>query len=106
MSTMLRCTDHAHRRQAQRNLSYQDVLFVFQNGQRFRSTGVLHVFLGRRDIPPDKATYQRFSQLEGTVLVLDDTRDEITLITAYRNRRASRKMKYKAKYGRKSCKHG
>ncbi len=102
MNTIIRSTVHAEHRQAVRNLSDEDVQFVFEHGQRIRSAGVLHVFLGKRDIPTDKLTYQRFSRLEGTVLVLDDTRAEVVLITAYRNRQALKNIRPKAKFDRSS----
>ncbi len=97
---MIRTTHHALCRQATRNLSHADVEFVWRYGQRIRCAGVLHVFLGRRDIPTDKATYQRFGRLEGTVLVLDDSGAEVVLITAYRNRHALKQIRGKAKYDR------
>jgi hypothetical protein len=91
-------TYHALRRQSQRNLSDEDVWFVFEHGRRLHCAGALHIFLGRRDIPSDKATYQRFGRLEGTVLVLDDTRDALTLITTYRNRQGFKQIRVKTKY--------
>ncbi len=59
---------------------------------------VLHVFLGRRDIPADKTIHSRFAHLEGTMLMMDDTQGEVVLITAYRNRRGLRRLRAKAKY--------
>ncbi len=103
MNTSIRRTNHAENRQALRNLSDEDVLFVFEHGQRIRCAGVVHVFLGKRDIPRDKATYQRFARLEGTVLVLDDTYGEVVLITAYRNRQALKHIRPKTKYDRTSA---
>ena len=100
MNTMIRPTGHATSRQAQRNLSDQDIRFVFEHGRRVRCAGALHIFLGKRDIPQDKRTYRRFAHLEGTTLVMDDTQDEAVLITAYRNRRALKQIRSKAKYER------
>ncbi len=93
-------TAHARSRQAQRNLSEQDVQFVLAHGRRYRCAGALHIFLGHRDLPTDKMTYQRFSHLEGTTLVLDDTYAEAVLITAYRNRNATKQIRSKRKYER------
>ena len=85
-------------RQAQRNLSAQDIDFVAAHGRRFHNGGALHVFLRRRDIPRDKSIYQQFARLEGTILVIreDDTRS--VLITAYRNRNGLKAIRTKAKY--------
>ncbi len=99
MGTTILCSDHARLRQAQRNLSDEDVTFVLQNGRRFYRAGVLCVFLGWRDIPTEKLIYHRFSHLEGTMLKLAATRSgEMLLVTAYRNRRAGRRMRERAKY--------
>lgn len=94
-------TSHARERQAQRNLSTEDVQFVWEYGRAFRSAGALHIFLGRRDLPADRAMYRRFAHLEGTTLVLDDTHSEPVLITVYRNRRATKQIRSKAKFERR-----
>jgi len=96
----LTVTHHAQERQTQRNLSMDDVQFVWDNGRRYRCAGALHVFLGRRDLPGDKATYQRFAHLEGTTLVLDDQYINPVLITVYRNRRGTKQIRRKSKYER------
>jgi hypothetical protein len=57
---------------------------------------VLHVFLGRKDIPYDE--FRKVERLEGTVLVMDDTHPEPVLITVYRNRRALKSIRSKQKY--------
>ena len=100
---MISCTAHARRRQAQRNISDEDLQFVLMYGRRHRCAGVTHVFLARRDIPGEKATYQRFARLEGTTLLVDSVPDETIVITVYRNRRASRRIRNKAKYDRTRC---
>ena len=100
MHVTIRSTSHAQSRQARRNLSDQDVQFVFEHGRRMRCAGALHVFLGRRDIPADKEIHSRFAHLEGTMLVMDDTQGEAILITAYRNRRGLKQLRARAKYDR------
>jgi hypothetical protein len=91
-------TDHARTRQAQRNLSDEEVAFVLDHGQYVRSGGALHVFLGRRDMPGDRDSCRRYQHLEGAVLVVNDTGDVPVLITVYRNRRGLREIRRKAKY--------
>src|ERR1051325_1109261 len=93
---MLRQTYHAQMRQAQRNLSADDVTFILIHGRCIRSGGVLHIFLGRKDIPSDEA--RDVEHLEGTVLVMDDSYHEPVLITVYRNRRALKSIRSKEKY--------
>ena len=102
MNATIRCTGHASSRQARRNLSDQDIRFVFEHGRRVRCAGALHIFLGRRDIPADRTISRRYGDLEGTTLMLDDTQGEAVLITAYRNRRALKQIRAEAKYDRPS----
>ena len=95
-------TVHALNRQAQRNLSDDDVQFVLRYGRRIHSAGALHIFLGGRDIPSTKELAQRYGRLEGTVLVLAQLADELTLVTAYRNRRGLKAVRAKAKFNRRA----
>ncbi|WP_245863084.1 DUF4258 domain-containing protein [Candidatus Viridilinea mediisalina] len=91
-------TDHARTRQAQRNLSDDEVAFVLDHGQYVRSGGALHIFLRRRDMFGDQAVCQQYQHLEGSVLVMNDTGEVPILITVYRNRRGLRYIRRKAKY--------
>lgn len=94
-------TFHALNRQAQRNLSPDDVRFVLRHGRRVHNAGALHVFLARRDIPTNKMLAQRYGRLEGTTLVLHCVNGGWTLITAYRNRRGLKAVRQKTKYDRR-----
>jgi hypothetical protein len=103
MGKNMRRTSHALQRQAQRNLSDADVWFVLEHGRRIYGAGVLHVFLGQRDIPDNKEIQRQFRRLEGTTLVIDldnNDNDTLILITAYRNRRGLKQIRSKAKYAR------
>ncbi len=97
---MMQQTDHAVHRQAQRNLSDRDVRFVVEHGRRIYCAGALHIFLGQRDIPADRAIQRQFRRLEGTTLVMGMLDDALILITAYRNRRGFKQIRSKAKYDR------
>lgn len=90
---------HVQQRMAQRNLSWEDIRFVLQHGQRWHKAGAIHVFLGSRDIPYELRN--RFARLEGTtVLVNPDSMDMI--ITVYRNRqRGTNQIRRKRKQRRK-----
>ena len=98
MKRTLRLSAHAAIRQAQRNLSPQDIDFVIEYGQQFNSGGALHIFLRRRDIPNDTPIYQQFAHLEGTILVIARENKRLVLITAYRNRHGLKAIRAKAKY--------
>jgi len=90
-------SQHADRRLAQRNLTFDDVRYVFAHGRLHHRGKALFVHLGLRDIPTDDRRTDRFRRLEGTVLVLDPCTGE-HLTTAYRNRRTgSRDIKRKPK---------
>lgn len=97
MKRHVRFSAHSIVRQAQRNLSAHDIEFIAMHGYSIHSGGARHVFLRRRDIPGDKATYQRFAHLEGTTLVLKDENEYAVLITAYRNRNGQKAIRAKSK---------
>jgi hypothetical protein len=90
-------SQHADRRLAQRNLTFDDVSYVFAHGRLHHCGKALFVHLGLRDIPADDLRSDRFRRLEGTILVLDPATGR-HLTTAYRNRRTgSRDIKRKPK---------
>ncbi len=90
-------SQHAGRRLAQRNLSHEDVGYVFAHGRVLHTGKAYFVHLGRRDIPVEHRREDRIRRLEGTVLVLDPVTGQ-HLTTAYRNRRrGSRDIKRKSK---------
>ncbi len=89
---------HAGLRLAQRNLSQDDVRYVFAHGRIYHAGKAQFVHLGLRDIPDDDRKIDRRRRLEGTVLVLDPSSGQ-HLTTAYRNRRhGCRDIKRKPKY--------
>jgi hypothetical protein len=88
---------HASQRLAQRNLTWEDVHYVFQHGRQHHSGKALFVHLGKRDIPETDLRDSAIQRLEGTVLVLDPSTGA-HLTTAYRNRRrGSKDIKRKSK---------
>jgi hypothetical protein len=90
---------HAGLRLAQRNLSPDDVRYVFTHGRIYHAGKAQFVHLGLRDIPVEDRRIDRLRRLEGTVLVLDPSSGQ-HLTTAYRNRRhGCRDIKRKPKHG-------
>jgi hypothetical protein len=88
---------HASRRLAQRNLTADDVQYVYAHGRLHHTGKATFVHLGLRDIPEADRRDDRFRRLEGTVLVLDPNTG-CHLTTAYRNRqRGSRDIRRKLK---------
>jgi hypothetical protein len=90
-------SQHAARRLAQRNLTADDVTYVFRHGRARYGAHALFIHLGKRDIPAEDRKNDNIRRLEGTVLVLDPSEGTI-LATAYRNRRnGSRNVRRKCK---------
>src|SRR4051794_38554233 len=88
---------HASRRLAQRNLTAEDVQYVYAHGRLHHNGKATFVHLGLRDIPLEDRRDDRYRRLEGTVLVLDPATG-CHLTTAYRNRqRGSRDIRRKLK---------
>lgn len=89
---------HACRRLAQRNLTVEDVQYVYTHGRLHHSGKATFIHLGLRDIPEADRRDNRLRRLEGTVLVLDPATGR-HLTTAYRNRqRGSRDIRRKVKH--------
>ena len=96
-STVATMSDHASRRLAQRNLTTDDVHYVYTHGRLHHRGKATFVHLGLRDIPTEDRREDRYRRLEGTVLVLDPVTG-CHLTTAYRNRqRGSRDIRRKLK---------
>lgn len=91
-------TPHANKRLSQRNLSLDDIQFVLSHGQRIFASRALHIFLGRCDIPTDGGLLRRYARLEGTVLVLASYPHCLILLTAYRNPRALKSIRCRARH--------
>ena len=88
---------HASQRLAQRNLTTDDVHYVYTHGRVHHNGKATFIHLGLRDIPREDLRDDRFRRLEGTVLVLDPGTG-CHLTTAYRNRqRGSRDIRRKLK---------
>jgi hypothetical protein len=79
-----------------RDLTVVDLEYVLWFGRRYYCAGVLHVFMGSRDFPAQDKRIPGLARLEGTTIVLDPEDGE-TVITVYRNRKASGKIRRKAK---------
>ncbi len=73
---------HAEKRMAQRNVSFEDIVFVLEHGRKLHKAGAVFFFLRKCDISQKRR--RQFGRLEGTVVVL--SRETTTIITVYRNR--------------------
>lgn len=85
---------HARCRAARRNVA-DAIDYVLAYGRAIHRTGVTFYFLGRRDIPRMDRRASWVARLEGTVVLVAETGE---IITVYRNRNALRLIQRKAKY--------
>ncbi len=81
---MIRMTNHALHRAAQRNLSRTDIAYILQHGSRHHRGGACFYHLGAKDIPAADQRTDEITRLEGAVVVLDARREWV--LTVYRNR--------------------
>jgi hypothetical protein len=95
----IKCSAHAVQRMAQRNLTYSEIEYVCHHGRRVHRAGVVHYYLGWRDIPAPDRRDARIQKLEGTtVLIGGDHSDEV--VTVYRNKNGTKNLRCKAKFNR------
>lgn len=87
---------------AQRRLTVDDVTYVIYHGQQVYTAGMLHIFLGRRDIPASDRRIDGCARLEGTTVLLDSKTVQ-TVVTVYRNRGALKDISRKTKYNLKKA---
>ena len=86
---------HFDKRCAQRNLNSKDIEFVRSYGSVYHRTGAIIYFLGKKSIPTSVRHDDHFLRLEGTTLI---EFSDGTPITAYRNRKALKKIQSKPKH--------
>lgn len=84
-------TKHAELRMSQRNLSFEDLLIALQFGRKHHRSNTIFFFLGKNNLP--KGNEKNFEKLIGTTVVVVEN----SIVTVYRNRRASSKIRRKAK---------
>ena len=101
MLRLIKCSAHAVQRMAQRNLTYSEIEYVCHHGRRVHRAGVVHYYLGRRDIPAPDRRDARIQKLEGTtVLVGGEASDEV--VTVFRNKNGTKNLRCKDKFNRKT----
>ena len=86
---------HASSRAARRHVPPEALDYVLTYGRRIQRTGVTFYFLGRRDLPAADRQADWASRLEGTVALVGN---DGQLITVYRQRKALRAIQRKLKY--------
>ena len=87
---------HASHRSAQRNVSYEEIKFIAENGQRVHRAGVIFCQLRRKDMPDDLPVNHPYWRLTGTTVVLCKCCQ--CVITLYRNADAFGKDRQKNKH--------
>jgi hypothetical protein len=101
MDAQVSFSNHAAQRCAERNISFDEVLYALSHGRRVHNAGSLVFFLGKRDIPHPDRSNQRIAQLEGLTVQTMLTDDGwLVVMTVYRNReRGFKDQRRKRKYG-------
>lgn len=89
-------TEHAAVRAAQRNISKRDIEIIAMYGRELHCGGVLHLFLGEKDLPADLRSDDAIARLIGMTAVL--AKDDHSIITIYRNRDALSMIRRKSKW--------
>ncbi|KAF0179411.1 MAG: hypothetical protein FD164_2047 [Nitrospirae bacterium] len=89
-------TDHAAVRAAQRNITGRDIEIITAYGRIVHCGGAVHLFLGVKDLPSSMRGDDSIAKLVGTTAVL--AKDELTIITIYRNRQALGMLRRKSKW--------
>ena len=101
MQENLYYSGHAITRMAQRSLSADEIEYIICYGQRYHAAGVIHFFLGKKNIPETDQKADKFRRLEGATVLLDPEEGR-AVITVYRNKSAWKKIRRKEKYNRKT----
>jgi hypothetical protein len=97
----LHFSDHAIQRMSQRRISPSDIEYVMRYGEKIYRAGMAHFYLGRRHIPLNDRANDRINNLVGiTILIESGTLSEV--VTVYRNRRGTKKIRSKAKFNLKT----
>jgi hypothetical protein len=91
----LHISDHALRRSAERNFSYEDVCFVVDHGEQLHRAGVIFCQMKRKKMPTALPANHRARKLMGTTVVLCRCGD--CVLTLYRGERNFGKDRRKRK---------
>ena len=90
-------SDHASQRSAQRNVSFNEILFIVEHGKLVRKAGVNFRQLRAKDWPDELHGNHPYRRLIGTTVVLCKCGQYV--VTVYREEDAFRKDQRKQKYG-------
>lgn len=98
-------SEHAAKRLAERNVYPHEVEYTIRFGLREYNAGSVLYYLAKRSIPESDLRNQRIAQLEGLAVLADQhRRDELHVITIYRNREEALKdHRRKTKYARRKA---
>ena len=94
-------TRHATFRAAQRNLSDEQIAFIYENGYKLHNAGAVFIQLRDKDIPDTIPANDPLRKCTGTTLVMCSGCKSI--VTVYRNPEAFHKDKKKKKYNLRKC---
>ena len=90
---------HAHDRSTSRNIRTDEIDFVCSHGYHNHNAGVIFCQMRRDSFPSDLPGNHRYYRLQGTTVVLCSCGEYV--ITVYKNAKAFKKDRKKAKYDRR-----
>lgn len=100
-------SEHACLRSAQRNLSYDEILFIVEHGKRLHGAGGIFCRMYRNRLPDDLPANHPYQRLVGSTVLLCPCGHYV--ITLYREdgafRKDARKPKYDHRSGSRKCQH-
>lgn len=91
--TNVRFTNHAKMRMAQRGISYQSVFNAVRKCSKIHRTGVVFVFVGRKEI--EQFGFEE--NLNGLTVIFNEDENSQEVKTVYKNRNAISVIKKKSK---------
>lgn len=91
----LNISHHAAQRQRERRIDDAALDYVLLYGTHLHCAGATFVFLRERDVPTADRRTSHLARLAGTVVVMGD---ESQIVTVYRNTNALRDIRRKRKY--------
>jgi hypothetical protein len=89
-------SQHAEMRSAQRNVSFDEILFIIRHGRRTRRTGVIFCQMLEKNMPENIPANDPIQRLVGTTVVLCECGHHV--VTIKRGVKSFFKDKRKSKY--------
>ena len=102
----LKISRHAEKRAMERGINAEQINLCIEYGDVFYKTGMTFFFMSKKCLMKLKNLYGTYlSAFEGIVVMARKTKDGLMIVTVYRNRNASKIIKKKQTYNKRSNQH-